>query len=278
MAPDAREADRQMGTLVGARFRRAGRVEYFDVGEATPAFDDYIVIEGTKGLDLARVALVGERVLEEHRRVARPICRLATPEDLRLFKTYSAREADALKRCREKIERHSLPMKLLTAEYAFDGSRLTFCFSSAGRVDFRELVRDLAGTFRTRIELRQVGPRDETRLMGGVGRCGRTLCCAVWLRDFAPVSMKMAKNQDLPLTDSRLAGICGRLMCCLAYENVAYSQAKQRPPCASGSPCAFGVATDTAPTQATCPRYRDCVPSGTGVAAAETGASEASGR
>ena len=259
---DLKGADRATAVrLVGVRFRRATRIDYCEAGEAEFQVDDWVVVETAKGLDLAQVVIAAEQLLaaDAPREPLRRIVRLATEQDLRQMRFFLSRELDALNRCRDRVERHGLPMKLLLAEYSFDGSRLTFYFSADGRVDFRDLVRDLASTFRTRIELRQVGPRDETKLMGGVARCGRCLCCSSWLRDFAPVSMKMAKNQDLPLTDTRLAGICGRLMCCLAYENVAYSQAKHRPPCTTGSSCAHGVVLNGPPSRANCPHYDECL-------------------
>jgi cell fate regulator YaaT (PSP1 superfamily) len=247
--------------VVGVRFRRATRVDYCDAGELDPAVGDWVVIETAKGLDLAQVVISLQQLIaaDRLREPTRRVIRLATELDQRQLSFFQSRESEALERCRDRIERHGLPMKLLLAEYSFDGSRLTFFFSAEGRVDFRDLVRDLASAFRTRIELRQVGPRDETKLLGGVARCGRCLCCSSWLRDFAPVSMKMAKNQDLPLNDSRLAGICGRLMCCLAYENVAYSQAKQRPPCTTGSACAWGLTLSSPPNYATCPHFAACL-------------------
>lgn len=250
-----------MPDVVGLRFKRAGPIELYDRGDLELELNDCVVAETAKGVDLARVVVAPRQVLatDDPPEPLRKVIRKATQEDLRMLRSFRGRECDALKRCRQKVERHSLPMKLLGAEYTFDGSRLTFYFSADGRVDFRELVRDLAATFRTRIELRQIGPRDETKLIGGVGRCGRDLCCASWLRDFSPVSMKMAKNQDLPLTDTRLAGVCGRLMCCLAYENVAYSRAKHRPPCQAGSPCGWGVTPSGPPSPATCERYAECV-------------------
>lgn len=247
--------------VVGVRFRRATRVDFCDAGKLEPSAGDWVIVETAKGLDLAQVVITSRQLVatDRLREPARRIIRLATEHDLQQQSFFRSREPDALDSCRDKIERHELPMKLLLSEYSFDGSRLTFYFSAEGRVDFRNLVRDLASTFRTRIELRQVGPRDETKLLGGVARCGRSLCCSSWLRDFAPVSMKMAKNQDLPLTDTRLAGICGRLMCCLAYENVAYSQAKHRAPCTTGSPCAHGLTLNAPPSRQTCPHFADCV-------------------
>jgi cell fate regulator YaaT (PSP1 superfamily) len=248
-----------MPNLVGVRFRRAGRIEYFDAQDAQLRVDDLVVVETSKGVDLATVAISGEQLLaSDFDEPPRRVLRKATEEDLRKQASFQARESDALRRCRERVAAHDLPMKILLAEYTFDGSRLTFYFGADGRVDFRALVRDLAGAFRTRIELRQIGPRDETKLIGGLGRCGREICCISWLKDFSPVSMKMAKNQDLPLTDSRLAGICGRLMCCLAYENVAYSQARHRAPCTTGSRCSYGINFDNPENVTSCPRYAEC--------------------
>jgi cell fate regulator YaaT (PSP1 superfamily) len=241
------------------RFRRAGRIEFYDAHDILCNVEELVVVETPKGVDLARVVITGEQLLAtDVEEPLRNVIRKATEEDLRRQATFQARVPDALKRCREKVAMHGLPMKVLLAEYTFDGSRLTFFFGADDRVDFRTLVRDLAGTFRTRIELRQIGPRDETKLVGGLGRCGREICCIAWLRDFSPVSMKMAKNQDLPLTDSRLAGICGRLMCCLAFENVAYSQAKHRAPCTTGSRCLYGLGPDGLDSITSCPRYADC--------------------
>ena len=212
-----------MTVLVGVRFRRAGRIEFADAGDVQVLLDDRVIVETPKGPDMATVVIAPDQTLATDDDRPHPrVLRKAGSQDVDQLRAFRTREHAAMLKCREKIEAHGLPMKLLSAEYAFDGSRLTFYFSAEGRVDFRLLVRDLAATFRTRIELRQVGPRDETKLMGGCGRCGLNLCCSCWLKDFAPVSMKMAKNQDLPLTDNRLAGVCGRLMCCLAYENATY--------------------------------------------------------
>ena len=220
-----------MGRILGIRFRRAGHIDYCDAGSLDLDVDDHVIVQTPKGVEMGRVvAAAGQFAAVEPPQPPLPIMRRAGPEDLNRAAYFRSRESDALARCRERISRHGLPMKLLNAEYAFDGSRLTFHFCADGRVDFRDLVRDLASTFRTRIELRQVGPRDETKIVGGVARCGRDLCCASWLREFSPVSMRMAKNQDLPLTDSRLGGICGRLMCCLAYENAAYAHARDECP------------------------------------------------
>lgn len=146
------------------------------------------------------------------------------------MESFKNKEDDALRKCGEKVSQHGLPMKLVSAEYNFDGSRLTFYFTADGRVDFRELVKDLGSTFRTRIELRQIGVRDEAKILGGLGRCGRALCCSSFLGEFSPVSIRMAKDQELPLNPMKISGICGRLLCCLSYENDTYSAAKQRLP------------------------------------------------
>src|SRR5262249_39386981 len=160
----------------------------------------------------------------------KPVQRLAAEDDLRQMLAYKTKEKDVLRRCAARVEHHELPMKLVEAEYTYDGSRLTFYFTAEERVDFRALVRDLASQFHTRIELRQIGARDHAKLLGGVGVCGKTLCCSSWLTEFNVVSIKMAKEQDLPLHTAQISGICGRLMCCLAYENDDYIAAKQEMP------------------------------------------------
>src|SRR3989441_3883155 len=160
----------------------------------------------------------------------KPVLRLANEDELRMMLSFKSKEKDTLVRCAERIAQHNLPMKLVEAEYTFDGSRLTFYFTADERVDFRALVRDLAATFRTRIELRQIGARDQAKLQGGVGICGKTLCCSSWITEFGVVSIKMAKDQGLPLNPSKISGVCGRLLCCLAYENDNYIQAKQQMP------------------------------------------------
>src|SRR2546425_3853632 len=160
----------------------------------------------------------------------KPVLRLANEDELRMMLSFKTKEKEALVQCAQQVQQHNLPMKLVETEYTFDGSRLTFYFTADERVDFRALVRDLAATFRTRIELRQIGARDQAKLQGGVGMCGKTLCCSSWISDFGVVSIKMAKEQDLPLNPSKISGVCGRLLCCLAYENDNYVQAKQNMP------------------------------------------------
>lgn len=220
-----------MPDVVGVRFKRAGRVYYFDPADLDLAIGEIVVVESARGVELGRIVIAPRQVVDsEIKEPLRPVLRKATPEDLRMRDLFRAKEQDALAKCEKKIAQHQLPMKLVGAEYNFDGSRLTFYFTADGRVDFRELVKDLGSTFRTRIELRQIGVRDEAKLLGGVGRCGRMLCCTSFLGEFAPVSIRMAKDQDLPLNPMKISGLCGRLLCCLNYENDTYCEAKQRLP------------------------------------------------
>lgn len=217
--------------VVGVRFKRAGRIYYFDPAGLDLEIDDRVIVETARGMEIGRVVIAPKQVLESSiAEPLKPVIRKAEPRDLNSQDSYRAREEDALSKCTAKVVQHGLPMKLISAEYSFDGSRLTFYFTSDGRVDFRELLRDLAATFRTRIELRQIGVRDEAKLLGGLGRCGRELCCSAFLSDFASVSIKMAKEQDLPLNPMKISGNCGRLLCCLSHENDFYCEAKQKLP------------------------------------------------
>jgi len=189
---------------------------------------DYVVLETSRGVEVGRVALPPHEVEESDLTEAlKPVVRRATAADLLLQQHYRGQESAAYERCKQEIERHQLPMKLVGAEYNYDGSRLTFFFTSESRVDFRELVKELASIFKTRIELRQVGARDEAKYYGGLGRCGRPLCCAAFLGEFASVSIRMAKDQDLPLNPMKISGCCGRLLCCLGYENELYCELKR---------------------------------------------------
>lgn len=220
-----------MPEVVGIRFKRAGRIYYFDPGQLELDTNELVVVETARGTEVGRVVIGRRQVIEsEIAEPLKPVIRRADAEDLRKMASFKCREQDALRKCRDKIAQHKLPMKLVGAEYNFDGSRLTFFFTADGRVDFRELVKDLAATFRTRIELRQIGVRDEAKFLGGLGRCGRGLCCSVFLGEFEPVSIKMAKDQDLPLNPMKISGLCGRLLCCLSYENEYYCACKQRLP------------------------------------------------
>ncbi|HTI14006.1 MAG TPA: stage 0 sporulation family protein [Dictyobacter sp.] len=218
-------------SVVGIRFRPAGRIYYFDPQGQTFTNGEYAIVETVRGIEAGRVVIAHKKISERDLSdPLKPVLHLATEDELRSMLSYKNKEKEALVRCHERIVQHNLPMKLVEAEYTFDGSRLTFYFTADERVDFRALVRDLAATFRTRIELRQIGARDQAKLQGGVGPCGKTLCCSSWITDFGIVSIKMAKEQGLPLNPSKISGVCGRLMCCLSYENDNYIQAKQQMP------------------------------------------------
>ncbi len=218
-------------TIVGIRFRPAGRIYYFDPQGQFYANGQYVIVETVRGVEAGRVVIPSKTIAESALSdPLKPVIRLASADELRTMLLFKNKEKEALARCHECIIQHNLPMKLVEAEYTFDGSRLTFYFTADERVDFRALVRDLAATFRTRIELRQIGARDQAKLQGGLGPCGKTLCCSSWITDFGIVSIKMAKEQGLPLNPSKISGVCGRLMCCLSYENENYIQAKQQMP------------------------------------------------
>ena len=212
-----------MVKVIGVRFRNVGKIYYFDPTGFELEVGDKVIVETARGLELGTV-LLSEREVDEESIVSplKGIERVASEEDIAHAEENRNREKDACVTCKEKIAKHGLDMKLVGAEYTFDNKKLLFYFTSDGRVDFRELVKDLAGVFRTRIELRQIGVRDEAKLLGGLGICGRELCCASYLSDFVPVSIKMAKEQGLPLNPSKISGNCGRLMCCLKNENETY--------------------------------------------------------
>src|SRR4051812_25235630 len=217
-----------MPVVVGIRFKDSGKTYFFDPSAVeTLNQGDSVIVETVRGLELAKVARAPHSVADtEVVGELKPVLRRAEAADFERMRLLSARHDEVLDRCSEKILEHSLPMRLVKAEYSFDGSRLTFYFTSEKRVDFRVLVRDLARTFKTRIELRQIGPRDEAKLLGGIGPCGRLLCCATFLPDYARVSIKMAKDQDLPLNPAKISGVCGRLLCCLSYEHEQYIDIK----------------------------------------------------
>ena len=220
-----------MAEIVGVRFKRAGRVYYFDPAGIELEVNQYVVVKTTRGLELGKVVIAPKQVLaSEISGELKPVVRKAEPEDIERAEELAAKEEEALIECGRLIEKLNLPMKLLSAECNLDGSRLTLFFSAEGRVDFRELVRELTGRFKVKVELRQVGPRDETKLVGGFGRCGRPLCCMSFLSEFAPVSIRMAKDQNLPLNPMKISGICGRLLCCLVYENEQYCSIKEKMP------------------------------------------------
>ncbi|HET9222183.1 MAG TPA: stage 0 sporulation family protein, partial [Roseiflexaceae bacterium] len=221
-----------MPVVVGIRFKDSGKTYFFDPnGFNTLMQGDSVIVETVRGLELAKVAYAPHDVNQsEIVGDLRPVIRRAEQSDFDRMRLLAERHDEVMARCAEKIGEHSLGMRLVKAEYSFDGSRLTFYFTADKRIDFRALVRDLARTFRTRIELRQIGPRDEAKLLGGIGPCGRLLCCATFLPDYARVSIKMAKDQDLPLNPSKISGVCGRLLCCLSYEHEQYLEIKAELP------------------------------------------------
>lgn len=212
-----------MTSVVGVKFKNAGKMYYFSPGEMHVEIGDNVIVETARGLEFGTVCL-GEKQVDESELVAplKSIIRVATENDYKKHQENLSKKEEALRLCQEKIDAHKLEMKLIDVEYTFDNSKVVFYFTADGRVDFRELVKDLAAVFRMRIELRQIGARDEAKMIGGVGNCGRGLCCNTWLRDFEPVSIKMAKVQNLSLNPTKISGICGRLMCCLKYEQEAY--------------------------------------------------------
>jgi cell fate regulator YaaT (PSP1 superfamily) len=221
-----------MPVVVGIRFKDSGKTYFFDPSAVeTLNQGDSVIVETVRGLELAKVARAPHPVADaEVVGELKPVIRRAEAADFERMRLLSARHDEVLDRCSEKILEHNLPMRPVKAEYSFDGSRLTFYFTSEKRVDFRVLVRDLARTFKTRIELRQIGPRDEAKLLGGIGPCGRMLCCSTFLPDYARVSIKMAKDQDLPLNPTKISGVCGRLLCCLSYEHEQYLEIKAELP------------------------------------------------
>ncbi len=220
-----------MANTVGIRFKRAGKVYYFDAGDIALEPGDKVVVKTSRGMELGYVAIAPGKVLaSETEDNLSPVIRKAEPEDIANAEEFEAKAEEVLSECGKMIGELGLPMKLLSAEYNLDGSRLMFLFSAEERVDFRELVRRLTGKFKVRVELRQVGSRDEAKLLGSFGRCGRPLCCTSFLTEFTPVSIKMAKEQDLPLNPMKISGACGRLMCCLSYEGEQYRLMKEKMP------------------------------------------------
>ena len=220
-----------MTKVIGVRFRTAGKIYYFGPKDIEFKRSDHVIVETARGVEYGTVVLPNMEV--EDTKVTQPlknVIRKATKDDDEREKRNREKEKDAYKICLEKIQKHGLEMKLINAEYTFDNNKVLFYFTADGRVDFRELVKDLAGVFRTRIELRQVGVRDETKILGGMGICGRPLCCHTYLSDFAPVSIKMAKEQSLSLNPAKISGICGRLMCCLQNEAQVYEELNRKLP------------------------------------------------
>ena len=212
-----------MAKIIGVRFKNAGKVYYFSPGDHELPKGSQVVVETARGVECGEVVISNKEVADETIiKPLKPVLRPATPEDVRRSKENAEKERKAFKLCQEKIAAHKLDMKLVDVEYTFDNSKILFYFTADGRVDFRDLVKDLASVFRTRIELRQIGVRDEAKMLGGLGICGRPFCCSQFLSDFQPVSIKMAKEQGLSLNPTKISGSCGRLMCCLKYEQDAY--------------------------------------------------------
>ncbi len=220
-----------MAEIVGIRFKRAGKIYYFDPSGIDLAVDECVVVETARGLEVGRVVITSREIdAAEVVKPLKPVVRKAEPEEINHAEQYEEKEKEAMEECNRLIIELGLSMKLLSAEYSLDGRHLTFFFSADERVDFRELVRELAGIFKVRVELRQVGARDEAKLLGGFGRCGRPLCCASFLSEFTPISIRMAKEQNLPLNPMKISGVCGRLLCCLSYENEQYRSMKEQMP------------------------------------------------
>ncbi|WP_085522393.1 PSP1 domain-containing protein [Tuberibacillus sp. Marseille-P3662] len=220
-----------MYSVVGIRFKKAGKIYYFDPGEFEISKETNVVVETTRGVEYGYVVIPNKEVDEQDVVLPlRKVIREATDRDSEQMVQNQADATEALDVCAKKINEHQLNMKLVDAEYTFDRNKIIFYFTADGRVDFRDLVKDLAAIFRTRIELRQIGVRDEAKMLGGIGPCGRMLCCSTFLGDFEPVSIKMAKDQNLSLNPTKISGVCGRLMCCLKYENDQYETAKQELP------------------------------------------------
>ena len=220
-----------MATVIGVRFKKAGKVYYFDPSDVWPRPGDNVVVETARGVEFGEV-VTGAREVADEQIVAplKKVVRVATEEDVRRAEYNAKREEEAFRICLEKVAKHKLEMKLVSVEYTFDNSKIIFYFTANGRVDFRELVKDLASVFKMRIELRQIGVRDEAKMLGGLGSCGRPICCGTFLGDFQPVSIKMAKEQNLSLNPTKISGLCGRLMCCLKYEQDYYSQTHKKLP------------------------------------------------
>lgn len=212
-----------MQTVVGVRFKKAGKIYYFDPDSLNLSPGEAVIVETARGLEYGEIVIAPRQVDETELVLPlKPVLRKASEQDQEKVQENRAKQVDAFKICEQKILAHGLPMNLVDVEYTFDVNKIIFYFTAEGRIDFRELVKDLAAVFRTRIELRQIGVRDEAKMIGGIGCCGRALCCATFLGDFEPVSIRMAKDQNLSLNPTKISGICGRLMCCLKYENDCY--------------------------------------------------------
>lgn len=220
-----------MAKVIGVRFKNAGKLYFFDPGEFEPIPSNYVIVETIRGMEIGEV-VTGVRMIDDAQVNAplKNVIRIADSQDVEHAKENELKEKEALSICQEKIQEHNLDMKLVNAEYTFDNSKIQFYFTSNGRVDFRMLVKDLASIFKTRIDLRQIGVRDEAKMLGGLGPCGRVICCGSFLGDFQPVSIKMAKEQNLSLNPAKISGVCGRLMCCLKYEQETYENTRKLMP------------------------------------------------
>ena len=214
-----------MTKVIGVRFRKAGKIYYFSPGEEDIKVGQHVIVETARGIEYGYVVL-GTHEVDDKKVIQplKPVIRMATEADEEIECRNKEKEKEAYKICLEKIKKHELDMKLIDTEYTFDNNKVLFYFTADGRIDFRDLVKDLASVFKTRIELRQIGVRDETKIVGGIGICGRPLCCASYLSEFIPVSIKMAKEQNLSLNPTKISGVCGRLMCCLKYEEETYEE------------------------------------------------------
>ena len=217
-----------MVKVVGIRFKKAGKVYYFDPDQFDITAGDHVIVETSRGMEYGEVTVAPKEINDKE--VVSPlkkVLRIADEKDTAQHEENVHKKVRALEQCQEKVDKHHLVMKLIDVEYTFDNSKIIFYFTAEGRVDFRELVKDLAGVFKMRIELRQIGVRDEAKMVGGIGTCGKSLCCHTWLPEFEPVSIKMAKIQNLSLNPTKISGICGRLMCCLKYENAIYTELRR---------------------------------------------------
>jgi len=220
-----------MQVIIGVRFKKLGKVYYFDPKDIETQKGDYVIVETSKGIEYGEVVVNKKTIQDgELQNPVKGVIRKATEEDFKKVEENKHKECKARKTCAKKIIEHNLAMKVVNVEYSFDASKAIFYFTADGRVDFRELVKELASLLKTRIELRQIGVRDEARVVGGLGPCGRQMCCAAFLGDFDPVSIKMAKEQCLSLNPAKISGVCGRLMCCLKYEQACYEEARNRMP------------------------------------------------
>ena len=238
-----------MVTVVGVRFKKAGKIYYFDPDTIDVKFNDFVVVETARGIEFGHV-VIGPRQVSEEDIVAplKNVIRVALDEDFEMHRANKQKAKEAIEICQAKVEEHSLRMKLVDVEYTFDNNKIIFYFTADGRVDFRDLVKDLAAIFKTRIELRQIGVRDEAKMIGGIGPCGTMVCCAQFLGEFDPVSIKMAKEQSLSLNPTKISGLCGRLMCCLKYEHDTYEELLKTMPQVGAiviTPVGKGIVIDT---------------------------------